>query len=215
MANPGDISGIEFGPMELGERDAIRDLIAGTFSRYEPMAVAMGQSYAEFQALIGLFLADAAFRDPTICARQTGSTDIVGVMLATDFTTALPAGVETASPSFPPIGGVIDRLEDWYRDARSPQPGECLDLAMLAVARDQGGRGIAQKLVNVSLESAAAQGYRRAITMATNRISLHVFQKLGFKELFSVSYKDYTFAGNRVFAAIEPDDRTALMEQVL
>jgi ribosomal protein S18 acetylase RimI-like enzyme len=215
MANPGDITGIEFGPMEMDECDAICDLIAGSFSRDEPMAVAVGQGYAEFQAMVGLFLADAGFRESTIRARQTGSGELVGVMLATDFTTALPAGVETASPSFPPVGGVIGRLEEWYREARSPRPGECLDLAMLAVGRGQGGRGIAQKLVSVSLERAAAQGFDRAITMATNRTSQHVFQKLGFKELFSVSYKDYTFAGNRVFAAIEPDDRTALMERVL
>ena len=77
------------------------------------------------------------------------------------------------------------------------------------------GRGIAQKLVSVCLENGAAKGYRRAITMATNRTSQRVFQKLGFNELFSVSYKDYTFDGNRVFASIEPDDRTALLERVL
>jgi ribosomal protein S18 acetylase RimI-like enzyme len=215
MTDNGDIPGVEFGPMEMAERDAVCDLIADTFSCYEPMAVAVGQSYAEFQAVVGLFLADAAFRGPTIRALETGSGELVGVMLATDFTTVLPSGVEAASPSFPPIGGVIGRLEEWYTDARSPQPGECLDLAMLAVDRGQGGRGIAQKLVSTCLESAAANGYRRAITMATNRTSQHVFQKLGFKELFSVSYKDYTFAGDRVFAAIEPDGRTALMERVL
>lgn len=215
MAAPKDIPGVEFGPMETGERDAVRDLIADTFSRYEPMAVAAGQSYAEFQALVGLFVAEASFRDLTVCARLSATGDIVGVMLATDFTTSLPEGFEDASPSFAPIGGLIDQLEAMYIGAKPPHPGECLDLAMLAVDRAHGGKGIAQGLVCACLESGAATGYRRAITLATNRTSQHVFQKLGFIELFSISYKDYTFAGSRVFATIEPDDRTALMEREL
>ena len=123
--------------------------------------------------------------------------------------------IDTAPPSFAPIGGLLEQLEHWYIGAKSPQPGECLDLAMLAVDRADCGQGIAQKLVSVCLENGAAKGYRRAITMATNRTSQRVFQKLGFNELFSVSYKDYTFDGNRVFASIEPDDRTALLERVL
>ena len=88
-------------------------------------------------------------------------------------------------------------------------------MAILAVERSHGGQGIAQNLVSICVENGAAKGFRRAITMATNRTSQRVFQKLGFIELFSVSYKDYTFDGNRVFASIETDDRAALMEREL
>lgn len=209
------IPGIEFGPMTVRDGPAVADLVAATFSRYEPMAVATGQSYAEFQALLGLLTAEAAFRDLSICARHAQTGAIVGVMLATDFMTKMPEGVEAASPSFAPVGGLIDQLEDQYRAAKAPQAGECLDLAILAVERSHGGQGIAQRLVSTCVQNGATEGYRRAITMATNRTSQHVFKKLGFIELFSVLYKDYTFAGKRVFASIESDDRTALMERVL
>ncbi len=201
--------------MGAREHDAVRDLIANTFSRYEPMAVAVGQSFAEFQAVLDLFVADDTFQDLTVRARLAATGEIVGVMLTTDFTMPLPVGMVGLSPNFAPIGGVIHELEAWYIDAKSPPPGECLDLAMLAVDRAHGGQGIAQRLVSDCLKRGAAKGYRRAITMATNQTSQKVFQNLGFKELFSVSYKDYTFDGNRVFAAIEPDDRTALMERML
>jgi hypothetical protein len=70
-------------------------------------------------------------------------------------------------------------------------------------------------LVAASIKNGTEHGYRSANTFATNRISQRVFQKLGFSELFSVSYKDYTFKGNRVFASIEGDDRTALMARSL
>ena len=215
MKSAENIAGVEIGPMGTGDRDAVRDLIADAFSRFEPMAVAVGQSYTEFQAAVGLMVAETAFRDLTVCARRADTGDIIGVMLTTDFTTPIPEDIKTASPSFAPIGGVIGRLEAWYIDAKSPQAGECLDLAMLAVDRAHGGHGIAQQLVCACLAGGGDKGYRRAITMATNRVSQRVFKKLGFTELFSVAYSDYTFEGNRVFASIEHDDRTALMERAL
>ena len=82
--------------MEMADRDAVADLVAATFSRYEPMAVAAGQSFAEIQALLGLLTAEAAFRDLSICARHAETGAIVGIMLATDFTTRLPEGIEVA-----------------------------------------------------------------------------------------------------------------------
>lgn len=215
MKSPENIPGVEFGPMAAGEHAAVRDLIADTFSRYEPMAVAAGQTYTEFQALVGLLAAETTAQDLTIRARLTATGEIVGVMLTTDFTTPMPDGMDELSPGFAPIGGLLAQLENWYQEAKSPQPGECLDLAMLAVARAHGGKGIAQNLVRACLDNGAAQGFRSAVTEATNRTSQRVFQKLGFNELFSVSYKDYTFNGDRVFGSIEPDDRTALMERLL
>jgi predicted N-acetyltransferase YhbS len=215
MNDPKHIPGLEVRPMGEGDRDAVRDVIADAFSRFEPMAVAAGQTYEEFQALVGLPASDAAVQELTVCARLAKSGDIVGVMLATDFTTPMPEGLEIISPGFAPIGGLLAQLDAWYDDARAPQPGECLHLAMLAVDRAHWGNGIAQNLVAASLANGKAKGYRTANTFATNRVSQRVFENLGFSELFSVSFKDYTFEGNRVFASIERDDRTALMERVL
>ncbi|MFB3102508.1 MAG: GNAT family N-acetyltransferase, partial [Alphaproteobacteria bacterium] len=164
MKSPENIPGVEFGPMAAGEHAAVRDLIADTFSRYEPMAVAAGQTYAEFQALVGLLAAETTAQDLTIRARLTATGEIVGVMLTTDFTTPMPDGMDELSPGFAPIGGLLAQLENWYQEAKSPQPGECLDLAMLAVDRAHGGKGIAQNLVRACLDNGAAQGYRSAVT---------------------------------------------------
>ncbi|MCZ6846954.1 MAG: hypothetical protein O7F69_13755, partial [Alphaproteobacteria bacterium] len=169
------IQGVEFGLMTASERDAVRDVIAGAFSRFEPMAVAVGQSYAEFQAAVGLMVAEASYRDLTVRARRADTGDIVGVMLTTDFTTPMPDGMDELSPGFAPIGGLLAQLENWYQEAKSSQPGECLDLAMLAVDSAHGGKGIAQNLVRACLDNGAAQGYRSAVTEATNRTSQRVF----------------------------------------
>ena len=215
MAASKDIPGVEIRPMSALDRDAVRDVIADAFSRFEPMAVAAGQTYEEFQALVGLLAANPAIQQLTICARLPATGEIVGVMLTTEFTAQMPDHLEELSPGFAPIGGLLEQLEGWYHDARAPRPGECLHLAMLAVDPAHWGRGIAQNLVAASMKNGAEHGYRSANTFATNRASHRVFEKLGFSELFSVSYKDYTFEGNRVFASIEGDDRTALMARAL
>jgi len=70
MSAVSDIPGIVFEAMEVGDRAAVGDLIAAMFSGYEPMAVAVGQSHAQFQALIGLLTAElCAHRRPDRPAR--------------------------------------------------------------------------------------------------------------------------------------------------
>ncbi len=215
MRVPKDISGVEFRPMGAHDRDSVCDLIAATFSQYEPMAVAAGQTYEQFQGLVGLWASEVSVQDRTSCARLAETNDVVGVMLTTDFMAPMPEGMDNVSPNFAPVGGLLQQLDAWYHNARSPQPGECLHMAMLAVDPAHGGQGIAQNLVQLSLEAGGRLGYRVANTFATNRVSQRVFENLGFSEVFSVAYKDYTFEGNRVFAAIEPDDRIALMERAV
>ena len=63
-------------------------------------------------------------------------------------------------------------------------------------------RGIAQRLVEVSLANAVALGYRTAVTEATNLVSQHIFSKLGFATRAQASYGDYRGGGNATFASI-------------
>ena len=215
MIERSDIAGLAIGLLEDHGWTAARDVIADAFSRFEPMAVAVGQSYSEFQALVGALLDEAAIRDLTVCARLGGAGDIIGVMLATDVTQPMPERMDELSPSFAPIGGLLEQLDSKYRERHAPGPGECLHLAMLAVDQAHGSKGVGQALVAACLDTARARGFRSANTMATNRASQRVFAKLGFAELFSVAYSDYTFAGEKVFAGIAGDDRTALMARTL
>ena len=73
---------------------------------------------------------------------------------------------------------------------------------MLGVADAFAGRGIAQELVRASLANGAQRGFRRAVTIATNPVSQHIFRKLGFAALATTSYADYRHDGKAVFASI-------------
>jgi ribosomal protein S18 acetylase RimI-like enzyme len=84
---------------------------------------------------------------------------------------------------------------------------------MLAVDPRFTGQGVAQRLVETSLQMAQSRGYRCAVTEATGLISQRVFRKLGFEERFRVSYAEYKYEGRAVFASIVAHGGTALMEK--
>ncbi len=97
--------------------------------------------------------------------------------------------------------------------ARVIEPGEYLHLFMLGVDARFAGQGIAQRLVQTSLENGRRKGYHWALTEATGTVSQRVFGKLGFVERFRVSYRDYQYNGDAVFAAIQGHEGAALMDR--
>ncbi len=93
--------------------------------------------------------------------------------------------------------------------------GEHLHLFMLAVDARFAGHGIAQTLVRTCIDNGRKKGYRHAVTEATGVISQRVFRKLGFEERCRVSYRDYCYQGEAVFASVAGHDGAALMERRL
>ncbi len=136
-------------------------------------------------------------------------------MLNDDFSQPFSIDTSLISKKFLPIFSMLGELDNQYRNLRAAPQGECLHLFMLAVDPRFTGQGIAQRLVETSLQIAKARGYRYAVTEATGLISQKVFRKLGFEERFRVSYAEYKYEGQHVFASIVAHGGTALMERQL
>jgi hypothetical protein len=77
------------------------------------------------------------------------------------------------------------------------------------------GRASRKRLVQTCLDNGREKGYRRAVTEATGRVSQRVFRKLGFEERCCVSYRDYSYGGEAVFASIVGHDGATLMVRML
>ena len=90
-----------------------------------------------------------------------------------------------------------------------------LELFLLGVAQPFTGWGIAQQLVAVCLENGVQNGYRVAVTEATNSVAQHVFRQQGFVECVQRSYQDYRYSGNAVFASIKGHIGLILMDKQL
>jgi ribosomal protein S18 acetylase RimI-like enzyme len=203
--------GIEYGLVEEAEVDAMASLLAGCFSRFEPMAVALGLPYDEIQGLVKAFGPKALSEQLTIVAREVSTGRPVGALLTDDFGTPAPDGLEAAAPTFAPVGALLDGLDESYRATHSIQPGTHLHLFMVGVAEDMSSRGIARHLVTACLANGKGRGYRTAVTEATGAASQRVFRKCGFEELLVASYQQFAFNEQRVFSGIVEPEGAALM----
>lgn len=206
---------LRYGVCDAADLAAMARLLADVFSRYDPPAVAVGLSFEELERFVGLFVPRAASDGLSIVAREPSSGELLGALLVDDLASPPPEGIGEASEHFSPIGALLDELDDQYRRTRPVVLGEVLHLFMLGVAPQHGGKGVAHTLVRLCTENALRKGYRVAVTEATGRVSQHIFRKLGFSDRFSVSYKDFTFGGRRVFESIEGHEGAILLEQHL
>lgn len=206
---------ILYGVYTAEDADEMARLLGEVFSRRDPPSVATGLTTSEFEAFVRLLCPDAAVDGLTIVARNSVTGKMVGALLTEDSATTLPEGMDQLSPKFDPIFDILGQLETEYRADRQPRPGESLHLFLLGVAESSGGRGVAQQLVTRCLENGARKGYQLAVTEATNRVSQHIFRKLGFAERVRRSYADHRFAGRAEFASIAEHGGPILMDKSL
>lgn len=205
------LNGIRYGLLQDQDLEEMAQLIGEAFSHSDPLGVAAGMSADELAAFVRLFSPKAVAEGLTVIARDA-SGRLIGAMFSDDLATPPPDGLETLPASFAPVGALLETLGNQYHHSQVIVPGSHAHLNMLAVLPSVAGRGIAQGLVRVCLENAAARGYRIAVTEANGRVSQHIFRKLGFRECFKVSYSDFVFDGQRVFAPIVSHGGAILME---
>src|ERR1035441_7520651 len=138
---------------------------------------------------------------------QASDVDQMVHLLAAAFSAAEPPAVAMGL-SYDELASFVSllsprALDAQYRHGRTIVRGEHLHLFMLAVDARFAGQGIAQRLVQTCLDNGREKGYCRAVTEATGLVSQRVFRKLGFEERYRVSYRDYRYGGEAVFASIE------------
>jgi len=206
---------IVYGVCTAQDADEMALLLGEVFSRRDPPSVATGLTPSEFETFVRLLCPQAAVEGLTMLARNSVTGELIGALLTEDSATTLPEEMDQLSPKFEPIFDILGQLETEYRADRQPHPGESLHLFLLGVAESVGGRGVAQHLVTSCLENGARKGYQLAVTEATNRVSQHIFRKLGFAERVRRSYSDHRFAGRAAFASIAEHGGPILMDKSL
>lgn len=208
-------SGVQYGVFELSDQDEMASLLAETFSRYEPPALALGLTAEEFEPQVRRFGPAVAAEGLTIVARSAATGEMVGASLATDFTAPPPAGGEPPSEKFLPVFTLIDQLDAQYQRDKTIEPGKYLHLLLLGVARPFMGQQVAQHLVAACEDNARRKGYRVVVTEATGSVSQHIFRKQGYTARFEISYQEYRYQGSPVFASIEGHSGMILMDKEL
>lgn len=189
------------------------DLITGIFRRHEPLALTVGQTHDEFKAMLDVFL-PAALPD----GLTMGAFDLdrlVGIALTTPFTFTPPPEIEGTSPTYPPIGALIEALEHGYEHQNAGRLDRCAHINMLAIDDTMRGRGIGQALVNATTQNARAKGFDAVLSDATNPTSQWVFANLGFETRNEIRYDTFDHGGARTFASIANLGAIKLVEKRL
>jgi ribosomal protein S18 acetylase RimI-like enzyme len=210
-----EVGGMQYGVCERSDVGEMVSLLGEVFSLYDPPAVAVGITAAEFEAFVRLFVAKAVADRLTIVARSADTGQMIGALLTEDSATPPPSGMDQLSRKFDPINDILDQLDTDYWHGQAARPGECLHLFLLGVTRSFGGRGVAQQLVATCLENGLNRGYRLAVTEATNSVSQHIFRRLGFADRVRRSYRDHRFEGRAAFSSIEGHIGPILMDKTI
>jgi len=199
---PFEISGIRYSICRPDEVAAMVRVLAATFARHDPPAVAVGLAPEDFETFLTIVSATAGDDGLTVVARDVASGSMAGALLTEDAGRAAELDLGAISPRFGPIFDLFGEIEERIGDAGPIEPGTTLHVFMLGVDDRFAGRGIAQRLVETCLANGAALDYRTAVTEATNRTSQHIFSKLGFVVRAQASYAEYRRDGVATFASI-------------
>jgi ribosomal protein S18 acetylase RimI-like enzyme len=177
-------------------------MLAETFARNDPPAVAVGLTPTEFEAFVRLISTSERTRELTIVARNPVSGSLAGAVLTEDAASLPPEGMAELSEKFDPIFDLFSLLDAQLAEPPVTEPGDVLHLFLLGVDDRFAGQGVGQGLVLGALNNGIARGYRTAIVEATNLRSQHIFSKLGFTTRAQTSYAAYRREGVPVFASI-------------
>ena len=212
---PSVIAGIEYAVCEPGDTPEVGRLLAESFTRHDPPAVAVGLTRGEFEAFVKLWLPGAGADGLTIVARDVATGQLAGALLTDDAAAPPPQGLDDLSQKFDPIFDLLDQIDTEYRQGRNVDSGRYLHLFLLGVADQFTGRSIGRHLVAACLANGAAKGYTSAVTEATNPVSQHIFRTLGFEKRAERSYGEYRLDGIPIFASIEEHGGPMTMDRTI
>jgi ribosomal protein S18 acetylase RimI-like enzyme len=204
---------IEYRPYAATDADAMTRLLADVFSHHDPLAFAVGVTAADFETFVRPLCTKVAAEGLTYVARRSDTGKMVGVLLTEDAASSAPEELSRLDKKFDPVMDILGEIVAEYRAVSEPILGESLHLFLLGVSDEATRQGVGQELVKAVLENGARRGYRMAFAEATNKVSQHIFRKLGFASRAHRSYLDYRFHGEAVFACIAEYGGPILMDK--
>ena len=86
---------IEYGPYVASDADAMTRLLADAFSRYDPLAFAVGVTASDFEGFVRPLCPKVAAEGLTYVARRSDTGQIVGVLLTEDAAVACSRRTES------------------------------------------------------------------------------------------------------------------------
>lgn len=199
MTMPMERDGQTYAALEAQDLDRVAEVVAQSFTDgSESAALALGVTAGDFKLFLNALLPKFLREGLSIVARVAQTGEICGAQLNDEMTFDLPV-----DPSqFVWTGPLLALANELYRQyfQQGPcEPHHCVHVFMIGVSRSSRGKGISHQLVDLSLKTARARGYRRAVVEASGLVSQHVLRKAGFTARVEILYATFEFEGPRPF----------------
>src|SRR5450631_1032544 len=142
---------IEYGPYVASDADEMTRLLADAFSRYDPLAFAVGVTASDFEGFVRPLCPKVAAEGLTYVARRSDTGQMVGVLLTEDAASPSPEELSRLDKKFDPVMDILGQLVTEYRAGEEPMLGESLHLFLLGVSDQVTRQGVGQELVKACL----------------------------------------------------------------
>ena len=118
-----EVQGVQYELFDMRALDEMALMVAKAFGRYEPMAIAQDIPVNEFVDFVKLLGPKAQEEALTVLARDQQTGQVIGAMIADDFASVLPGGIERLGERFEPILALLAELDEQYKRGRSLRSG--------------------------------------------------------------------------------------------
>jgi GNAT superfamily N-acetyltransferase len=192
--------------------DAASQCIAHTFTKHEPITSLLQIDAADFRIFAAATCRQIIAQSLSVVAEY--NSEIVGVRLAAK---------RGSYQSLHPHCKKMQFISAFLRALHDTAPFKinnnltCLHLIMMGVAEEYHNRGIAQQLLQFTLENAKSRGFHSAIAEATSPVTQHIFlNKFGFALINNLAYKNFRHENQTMLQSMPDETPTcALLEKYL
>lgn len=207
--------GLRYELLEARNTGDVADVVARSFTDgSEPVGRSLGLAAEDFKQLVEALMPKYLLDGLSIVVRDAKTGDIAAALLNDELGGGLPVDpsrFEWAAPLFALAMDMYGR----YFQGQHPEPGRIVHFVMLAVSGSCRGKGVANQLIELSLERARGRGYDRVVVEATGLISQHLMRKAGFITRVEIPYATFEYAGKRPFANTGDHPSIMLMDKEL
>ena len=201
--------------MQESDAQEAAELLARSFCASDPLEVVLGITEPEFVEMTLLDFPQILEDQLSIVAREEETNELVGVTTAMDAMTPFTDSSGKISPKFAPVAAIVNQLHHPYLETIPQKRGHTAYYYMGAVKSSWQGRGVAQATFKASEDLITLRDYKHIFGIATNRGSSAAICHNGFSPVATVSYQDFMYQGEKVFASITKHEGVTLVEKIL
>lgn len=194
--------GIQYQVLDKDHLEETIDVVTQHFIKEEYLTRESKLTYSEFGKFVRAYCELDLSQKLSLIALDKNTKKVIGFSISED--PQLPEAVNpndylSLSPNFEPFFAVLNELHHQCLKTEFKQ-GECYHLFLLGVLPEYQGKKIGKTLLKLSGEYAKSKDFKYVLVEATSPITKPLCEKLEYKNLGNITYKDFVLNNKKPFS---------------